>query len=106
MMSASPPAHEDAQAAARRSVLLGARADHWRRTRRLTMVLLLVWLATSVGTVFFARQLASLQVGGWPLSFYLAAQGAQLVFLAILGGYALAMHAIDRRFARQLGEQA
>jgi len=90
-------------AAAQRQ-LRAARAAHWRRTRKVTALLLLLWLATTFGTIFFARQLAALSVGGWPLSFYLAAQGAQLVYLAILGGYALAMNRIDRRFARQLAQ--
>ena len=43
---------------------------------------------------------------GWPLSFYLAAQGAALIYLAILGAYALAMRRFDRRFKRQLGQRA
>ena len=86
--------------------LLRARALHWRRTRRLTCVLLLLWFGTTFCTVFFARELAALSVAGWPLSFYLAAQGAALVYLAILGTYALAMNRIDRRFARQLAERA
>ena len=81
--------------------LLAARAAHWRRTRRVTAALLLLWLGTTFGTVFFARTLASLSVGGWPLSFYLAAQGASLVYLAILGIYALAMNRIDRRFREE-----
>lgn len=79
-----------------------ARLAHWRRTRRLTALLLLLWLATTFCTGYFARELASMSVAGWPLSFYLAAQGASLVYLAILGIYALAMNRIDRRFARQL----
>jgi putative solute:sodium symporter small subunit len=86
--------------------LLAARAAHWRRTRLVTAALLLLRLGTTFGRVFFARALASLSVGGWPLSFYLAAQGASLVYLAILGIYALAMNRIDRRYARQLGERA
>jgi putative solute:sodium symporter small subunit len=84
--------------------LLAARAAHWRRTRKLTALLLLLWLATTFGTVLFARELAAVSIAGWPLSFYLAAQGAQLVYLAILGAYALAMNRIDRRFARQLSQ--
>ncbi|MES2018626.1 MAG: sodium/substrate symporter small subunit [Pseudomonadota bacterium] len=84
--------------------LLAARAAHWRRTRKLTAALLALWLATTFCTVFFARELASITVAGWPLSFYLAAQGASLVYLAILGVYALLMNRIDRRFARQLGQ--
>lgn len=71
--------------------------SYWRATRRLTAVLLLVWLATSFGAVFFARELAGLTIFGWPLSFYLAAQGASLVYLAIIGIYAWRMRRLDRR---------
>jgi putative solute:sodium symporter small subunit len=97
-MSELPP--DPDQPALRRLRL--ARAAHWRRTRKLTVGLLLLWLATTFGTGFFARELATITVGGWPLSFYLAAQGAALVYLAILGVYALVMNRIDRQFARQL----
>ena len=84
-------------AGARRPAHAGARREHWRRTRRLTGVLLLLWFGASFGTMFFARQLAGFALFGWPLPFYLAAQGAPLIFLAILGGYALAMRRIDAR---------
>ena len=83
-------------------VLLAARASHWRRTRALTAVLLLLWLATGFGTAFYARELSSLTLFGWPLSFYLAAQGASLIYLGILGSYALWMQRLDRRFARRI----
>jgi len=82
--------------------VIATRAAHWARTRRLTAVLLLLWLATTVGTVFFARELDGLTVFGWPLSFYMAAQGAALVYLAILGVYAVAMQRQDRRYGREL----
>ncbi|SHH52878.1 DUF4212 domain-containing protein [Massilia sp. CF038] len=84
--------------------LLAARAAHWQRTRRLTAVLLVLWFGSTVGTVFFARELATVTVFGWPLSFYLAAQGASLLYLAILGVYALFMARQDRRFARALAQ--
>jgi putative solute:sodium symporter small subunit len=79
-----------------------ARAAHWARARRLIALLLALWLATSFGTVFFARDLAHLSVFGWPLSFYLAAQGASLTYLAIIGGFAWRMRILDREFARRL----
>ena len=84
--------------------LVAARAIHWRRTRRLTVVLMALWLATGFCTVFFARELAHVSVFGWPLSFYMAAQGASLVCLAIIGVYALRMRRFDRDFARALKE--
>ncbi|MES2160558.1 MAG: DUF4212 domain-containing protein [Pseudomonadota bacterium] len=73
-----------------------SRAQHWHKTRRLTVILLLVWLATGFCAAYFARELAGLSVFGWPLSFYLAAQGASLVYLAILAVYAWRMRKLDR----------
>jgi len=85
-----------------RAQLIAARADHWARAHRITAWLLLVWFGATFGTIFFARELSTLTMFGWPLSFYLAAQGVALVNLAIIGTYALAMARIDRRFARRL----
>jgi putative solute:sodium symporter small subunit len=83
---------------------LAARAAHWRHTRRLTALLLALWLATGFCTVFYARDLARLSVFGWPLSFYMAAQGASLVYLALIGVYAWRMRRLDRACARASGE--
>jgi putative solute:sodium symporter small subunit len=88
-----------------RARILAARAAHWARARRLIALLLALWLATSFCTVFFARDLAHLSVFGWPLSFYLAAQGASLIYLAIIGAYAWRMRILDRDFRRMLEAQ-
>jgi len=90
----------------RRIRVAAARARHWTRARRLVALLLTLWLATWFVTVFFARDLAHLSVFGWPLSFYLAAQGTSLIYLAIIGAYAWRMHVLDRDFARMLEERA
>lgn len=82
--------------------LLAARAAHWRQTRRLTVVLLALWVVTGFCTVFFARELARITVFGWPLSFYMAAQGASLACLAIIGVYAWRMRRLDASYARAL----
>ncbi|WP_052140670.1 DUF4212 domain-containing protein [Janthinobacterium lividum] len=78
---------------------LQARRDiHWRKTRCLTAILLLVWLLTGFLTVFYARELLHLNLFGWPLPFYMAAQGASLVYLAIIALYAWRMQRLDRAF--------
>ena len=94
----------DTLEASGRAQLLAARDRHWQRTRRLTALLLLVWFGATFCTIFFARELSGLTMFGWPLSFYLAAQGVALLYLAIIGLYALIMKRIDRRFALQLGQ--
>lgn len=50
---------------------------------RLHAALLALWFAASFGVVFFARDL-QMVVAGWPVSFWFAAQGSVLIFIAIV----------------------
>jgi putative solute:sodium symporter small subunit len=104
MTPTETPSNPDAAA---RQRLLAARAAHWERTRRMTLCLLALWLATGFGTVFFARELARFTLFGWPLSFYMAAQGAALISLASIGVYAWRMRRLDRQYGtrRASGEE-
>jgi putative solute:sodium symporter small subunit len=104
-----PPADEQAVEQAvptQRATLVAARERHWQRTRTLSMTLLALWLVTTFGTAFYARELATLSLFGWPLSFYFAAQGASLIYLAIIVAYAFCMRRIDRRYRHQLKDSA
>jgi putative solute:sodium symporter small subunit len=75
---------------------------HWRATRALTAALLVVWFVAGFGVAWFARDL-SFDFFGWPFSFWVAAQGAGLVFVAVIVVYAVAMRRIDRRLADEEG---
>ena len=70
----------------------------WKRSCRLTAALLMIWLLLITASLFFARELAGIQIFGWNLSFYLAAQGLTLSFVMLVGIYAIAMRALVRRF--------
>jgi putative solute:sodium symporter small subunit len=87
---------------ARVRAILAARARHGRRTRRVTAVLLALWCLTTVATVCGARALAQVTVFGWPLSFYLAAQGTALIYLALIGAYNWHMARLDARYRADL----
>ena len=89
-LSGSPGANPDA--------LRDARARHWRRTLRLTGALLLVWFLVGFVVTWFARDL-DFPFFGWPFSFWVAAQGGILVFVALLVVYARRMARNDRRLA-------
>ncbi len=67
---------------------------YWRRTLRLTALLLAVWFAVTFGTSFFARDL-SFDFFGWPFSFWMGAQGAILVYVLIIWVYARCMKRLD-----------
>jgi putative solute:sodium symporter small subunit len=58
------------------------------RVRRLTLLMLCIWLLTIVLPVFYARELSQ-SWPGWPLHYWISAQGAVLVFLALVVIYAI-----------------
>lgn len=73
------------------------RTIHWRQNRLLTSLLLLVWGATTFFTIWFARDLQTYTVLGFPVSFYMAAQGLLIIYVAITWIYAKVMNRLDRR---------
>ena len=70
---------------------------HDARHLRLKAVLLVVWALVSFGTAYCARDLQNLMLGEWPLGYWMAAQGAVLVFIVIVGVYCVAMDHFERQ---------
>lgn len=84
---------------------LAARAHrrYWASTVRCVALLLSLWFAAGLGAgVLFADRLNAWQLGGFPLGFWFAQQGSMLMFLVLIGAYALIMGRLDRRLAREL----
>lgn len=67
---------------------------YWRKNLALTGLLLLVWLLVSFGVSYYARAL-DFPFFGWPFSFWVAAQGALIVYVLIVAIYAWYMHRLD-----------
>lgn len=85
------------------AAIAAANARYWRANVRLTLSLLAVWAAVGLGGgVLLADWLNQWQLGGFPLGFWIAQQGAILCFLALILVYATAMVRLDRRHAREL----
>ncbi|MFM8343658.1 MAG: DUF4212 domain-containing protein [Betaproteobacteria bacterium] len=68
---------------------------YWQKNLRLTAVLLGIWFVVTYVVAFFARDLASINFFGWPLSFYVAAQGSLIVYCLIIWYYAKRMNELD-----------
>ncbi len=68
--------------------------------KRLHVGLLVLWFFTSFGSAFFADKL-QFTVAGWPVSFWLAAQGSVLVFLGIVVCFAWVTNRADPQSTRQ-----
>ncbi len=70
------------------------RRAYWRKTTWLTGILMLVWFVVTFGMTYYARQL-NFDFFGWPFSFWMAAQGAPLVYVVIIAFYARCMERLD-----------
>lgn len=76
--------------------MLHIRQTYWRRVGRLTFMLLAVWFTMTFGIIFFARELSTFSIFGWPFSFYMAAQGLTLLYVLIVAVYARRMQRLDK----------
>ncbi|MBU0748091.1 MAG: DUF4212 domain-containing protein [Gammaproteobacteria bacterium] len=68
--------------------------------------LLVVWALVSFVATYFARDLQFLVAGGWPLGYWIAAQGAVLVFIALVVVYGWAMNRFERQDAERIAATA
>jgi putative solute:sodium symporter small subunit len=68
---------------------------YWQRNLRVTSVLLAIWFVVTFVVAYFAREL-NFNFFGWPFSFWVAAQGALLVYMAIIWFYARTMNRLDQ----------
>ncbi len=82
----------------RAPALTAAHHEYWRRTRLLTLSLLTVWATVTFGGAWFAVTLNEVEVFGFPLGFYLFAQGTLIVYLLLIGIYVVVMNRLDRRY--------
>ena len=70
---------------------------YWRASRDLTLRLLAIWFLVTFGVAFFARELA-FPFFGWPFSFWMCAQGAVILYCALIAYYSWRMNRIDAEF--------
>ena len=72
--------------------------EYWRRNLVITGILLFVWFVVTFVEAWYARELNALTFFGFPLGFYMSAQGSLAIYVAIIGIYALLMRRLDLEF--------
>ena len=75
--------------------LTATHIDYWHKNLRLTAILLVIWFIATFVLAWYARPLAEINFFGWPFSFYMAAQGSLIIYVAIIGFYAWQMRKYD-----------
>lgn len=69
---------------------------HWARTRNLMIVHLVIWFFFSYVVHWIAPQLNKFSFIGFPVGFYMAAQGSLVVFVVQLFVFSWQQEKIDR----------
>lgn len=69
---------------------------YWARTSTLMWIMLILWVFFSFIVHLFVDQLNSFQFFGFPLGFYMAAQGSLIAFVVMLFIFAKRQDTIDR----------
>jgi len=75
--------------------------QYWQKNLRLTGTLLVIGFLVTFVIGWFARDLCNFTFLGFPFSFYMAAQGALVVYVVLVGYYAYRMDKLDREFGMQ-----
>jgi putative solute:sodium symporter small subunit len=72
--------------------------EYWRKNVRLTAILMAIWFVVTYVVGFYARELNAITVFGFPLGFYMGAQGALIIYVVMIFYYANYMNNLDQEY--------
>jgi len=78
---------------------------YWRTNLATIAVLMTIGFAVSFGIPLMAPRIATMRFAGFPLAFYIGAQGAILIYVALIVVYIVVMQIADARLLRALAHQ-
>ncbi len=76
----------------------GQMAEYWVKSRNLMITVLVLWFFFGFFVHFFVNALNQISFLGFPLGFYMAAQGSLIAFVVIIFWYAHRQNKIDEEF--------
>jgi putative solute:sodium symporter small subunit len=88
-----------------RMQLTARHQEYWRKNLRITGLLLALWFFVTFVLLYFSRDL-TFSFFGWPFSFWVAAQGALIVYCLIIWYYARYMNNLDKEYGVAEGEES
>ena len=72
--------------------------NYWRENRNLKLIVLFIWALVSYGAALISGWLNKIVIFGFPLGYYMGAQGSLIVFLLLIIFYAKKMDQIDKKY--------
>lgn len=72
--------------------------EYWRKNLVVTAVLMVIWFIVTFVEGWYARELNSITFLGFPLGFYMSAQGSLIIYVVIIWFYARHMNKLDQEY--------
>jgi putative solute:sodium symporter small subunit len=79
--------------------------EYWHKNLTVTAILLAIWFVVTFVISYFARELNQITFLGFPLAFYMGAQGALIIYVVIIWYYAHYMNKLDLEYDVHEGEE-
>jgi putative solute:sodium symporter small subunit len=79
--------------------------EYWKYNIRLTTFTLIVWFVVTYVCSFFAKELDQIVIFGFPMGYYMGAQGSLIVFVWLIFNYAFKMNKADEKYGVQEEEE-
>ena len=71
---------------------------HWEKTRGLMIITLAIWFVFSIVIFMFGEGLNNSSFLGYPLAYYMCAQGSIVIFVVLIFWFANRQEKIDEEF--------
>jgi len=78
--------------------------EYWRRNMKMTAILLAIWFVVTYVVGFYAREFNEIVIFGFPLGFYMGAQGSLIIYVIMIFYYAIRMNKLDKEYDVAEGE--
>lgn len=72
---------------------------YWKQNLTYIAILLSIWFTVSyLFGIFFADTLDKIKIFGYPLGFWFAQQGSEMIFVILIAVYVKLMNRLDRQY--------
>jgi len=72
--------------------------QYWAENVKLTAIIMVIWFVVTYVAIFFAPELNNIVILGFPMGYYMGAQGSLIIFVILIFWYAFAMNKKDKEY--------
>lgn len=78
--------------------------DYWKKNLVITAILVFIWFFVTFVIGYYAMDLKDVTFLGFPIAFYMGAQGSLIIYVLIIWFYASYMNKLDLEYGVHEGE--